>query len=229
MARRLQRGHRDREILLANAIEASDQERRRIASDLHDGVVQDVAGRRVRPRPAGRDGGAARRRARGAACSRARRRPCARASATCARCSSRSTRRASSPTGLEAALSDLLSPLRDDGHRDRAARRRRGGARLEQRSARLPGRARGAAQRAEVRRGRHGAHRRDAARAGATRLVVTDDGKGFSPEERDAPRRGGPRRPDACSTASSASRTAHCAIRSAPGQGTTVELEVPAR
>jgi two-component system NarL family sensor kinase len=44
LARRLQRGHRDRERLLERAIEASDQERRRIASDLHDGVVQDLAG-----------------------------------------------------------------------------------------------------------------------------------------------------------------------------------------
>jgi signal transduction histidine kinase len=44
MARRLQRGHRERELLLASAVEASDQERRRIAADLHDGVVQDVAG-----------------------------------------------------------------------------------------------------------------------------------------------------------------------------------------
>jgi signal transduction histidine kinase len=44
MARRLQRSHRERELLLASAIEASDQERRRIAADLHDGVVQDVAG-----------------------------------------------------------------------------------------------------------------------------------------------------------------------------------------
>src|SRR3954470_14413462 len=44
MARRLQRGHRERERLLANAIEASSQERRLIASDLHDGVVQDLAG-----------------------------------------------------------------------------------------------------------------------------------------------------------------------------------------
>ena len=44
MARRLQRSHRERELLLASAIEASDQERRRIAADLHDGVVQDIAG-----------------------------------------------------------------------------------------------------------------------------------------------------------------------------------------
>jgi signal transduction histidine kinase len=44
LARRLQRGHDQRERLLAGAIEASDNERRRIAADLHDGIVQDLAG-----------------------------------------------------------------------------------------------------------------------------------------------------------------------------------------
>ena len=44
MARRLQRGHEERERLLSNAVEASSRERRRIAADLHDGVVQDLAG-----------------------------------------------------------------------------------------------------------------------------------------------------------------------------------------
>jgi two-component system NarL family sensor kinase len=44
LARRLQRGHDERERLLAGAIEASDNERRRIAADLHDGIVQDLAG-----------------------------------------------------------------------------------------------------------------------------------------------------------------------------------------
>ncbi len=44
MARRLQRSHGERELLLASAIQASEQERRRIAADLHDGVVQDIAG-----------------------------------------------------------------------------------------------------------------------------------------------------------------------------------------
>jgi signal transduction histidine kinase len=44
LARRMQRGHRDRERLLEQAIEASDRERGRIAADLHDGVVQDLAG-----------------------------------------------------------------------------------------------------------------------------------------------------------------------------------------
>jgi two-component system, NarL family, sensor kinase len=44
MARRLRRGHRDREALLQRAIESSELERRRIASDLHDGPVQRLAG-----------------------------------------------------------------------------------------------------------------------------------------------------------------------------------------
>ena len=44
MARRLESGRREREDLLENALEASAAERRRIASDLHDGVVQDLAG-----------------------------------------------------------------------------------------------------------------------------------------------------------------------------------------
>jgi two-component system NarL family sensor kinase len=44
LTRRLQRGHEEREALLANAIAASNRERRRVASYLHDGPVQDVAG-----------------------------------------------------------------------------------------------------------------------------------------------------------------------------------------
>jgi two-component system, NarL family, sensor kinase len=44
LARRLRDGQRDREALLLRAMEASDIERRRIAADLHDGVVQDLAG-----------------------------------------------------------------------------------------------------------------------------------------------------------------------------------------
>ena len=44
LARRLRRSQEDREPLLVRALEASDDERRRIAADLHDGVVQDLAG-----------------------------------------------------------------------------------------------------------------------------------------------------------------------------------------
>ena len=44
LARRLRRSQQDREALLVRAVEASADERRRIAADLHDGVVQDLAG-----------------------------------------------------------------------------------------------------------------------------------------------------------------------------------------
>ena len=43
LARRVRRTQEERESLLRHAIEASDVERRRIARDLHDGVVQDLA------------------------------------------------------------------------------------------------------------------------------------------------------------------------------------------
>ena len=44
MGRRLQAGQERQERLLRQAVDASDAERRRIARDLHDGVVQDLAG-----------------------------------------------------------------------------------------------------------------------------------------------------------------------------------------
>jgi signal transduction histidine kinase len=44
LARRLRQRQLEREVLLSRAIAASEHERRRIAQDLHDGVVQDLAG-----------------------------------------------------------------------------------------------------------------------------------------------------------------------------------------
>jgi signal transduction histidine kinase len=44
LARRLRTRQQERERLLRQAVDASDAERRRIAGDLHDGVVQDLAG-----------------------------------------------------------------------------------------------------------------------------------------------------------------------------------------
>jgi two-component system NarL family sensor kinase len=48
LARRVRRAQRDREVYLERAIDASDRERRRIAADLHDGAVQDLAGLAMR-------------------------------------------------------------------------------------------------------------------------------------------------------------------------------------
>ena len=44
LVRRIQRGQRERDLLNRRVAEASDDERRRIARDLHDGVVQSMAG-----------------------------------------------------------------------------------------------------------------------------------------------------------------------------------------
>ncbi len=44
LASRLRRRHSEREVLLRRALDASNDERRRIAGELHDGVVQDLAG-----------------------------------------------------------------------------------------------------------------------------------------------------------------------------------------
>ena len=43
MARRVRAGQQRQDVLMRRAVEASDAERRRIARDLHDGVVQDLA------------------------------------------------------------------------------------------------------------------------------------------------------------------------------------------
>jgi two-component system NarL family sensor kinase len=48
LARRVQRAQADRERYLQRAVDASDRERRRIAGDLHDGPVQDLAGLAMR-------------------------------------------------------------------------------------------------------------------------------------------------------------------------------------
>jgi signal transduction histidine kinase len=227
MAKRLQRGHRDREILLANAIEASEQERRRIASDLHDGVVQDVAGvafglaplaenaeRRGDPREAGLLKG----------------------SASTLRQGVRDLRTllveihppSLESTGLEAALSDLLSPLRADGietelHVDDRVTPGSGNDALVYRVAR------------EALRNAQKYSEADTVRVDVTRpvpetmrLVVTDDGKGFTPDDRE---RRGEEGHVGLTLLQSLVRQSHgtLAVRSDPGKGTTVELEVPAR
>ncbi|MEA2246528.1 MAG: two-component system, NarL family, sensor kinase [Solirubrobacteraceae bacterium] len=227
LARRLQRGHREREALLANAIEASAQERRRIASDLHDGVVQDLAGVAFGLAPLAED--AARRDADAEA-------RVLRDSMGRLRQGVRDLRTllveihppSLESTGLEAALNDLLSPLQSDGietdlHVDDRATAGSTGDALVYRVAREALRnvqkyAGAESVRIEVTR----------PEAHTTRLVVEDDGRGFSPDERE--RRGEEGHVGLTLLEGLVQQSnGRLAVRSEPGRGTTVELEVPAQ
>jgi signal transduction histidine kinase len=227
LARRLQRGHREREALLANAIEASAQERRRIASDLHDGVVQDLAGVAFGLAPLAE--GAARRDADGEA-------RVLRESMGRLRQGVRDLRTllveihppSLESTGLEAALNDLLSPLQSDGietelHVDDRATAGSSGDALVYRVAREALRnvqkyASADTVRIEVTR----------PEADITRLVVEDDGRGFSPDERE--RRGEEGHVGLTLLEGLVQQSkGRLAVRSEPGRGTTIELEVPAQ
>jgi signal transduction histidine kinase len=225
MARSLQRGHREREALLANAVEASSQERRRIASDLHDGVVQDLAGVAFGLAPivaeADRRGSSAEAAALHGAIARLRQ-------------GVRDLRTllveihppSLESTGLEPALNDLLSPLAAEGivtelHLDDSAAKGNGHDPLVYRVAR------------EAVRNAHAHGRPEKVRIdvthperGVTRLVVTDDGRGFAPEERE--RRAGEGHVGLTLLESLVTQArGRLDIHSAPGEGTTVELEVP--
>jgi signal transduction histidine kinase len=222
MARRLQRGHHEREQLLESAVEASTQERRRIASDLHDGVVQDLAGVAFGLAPLAE---AAERRGDDA-------------SATALRDATATLRQGVrdlrtllvdihppnlESAGLEVALSDLLSPLAASGiatelHVEpdvdpdplvyRVARE--------------------ALRNAQAHSGASSV-RVEVSRDGDTaRLVVADDGRGFAPADRE--RRGEAGHVGLTLLESLVAQShGRLDIRSGPGAGTTVELEVPAQ
>jgi signal transduction histidine kinase len=233
MARRLQRGHRDREALLASAVEASTQERRRIAADLHDGVVQDLAGVAFGLAPLAAD---AERRGDEAQAG------ALRGATETLRQGVRELRTLLveihppnlESAGLRVALSDLLSPLQARGiatslEVDEPADGGAGDDPLVYRVAREA--IRNAQAHAQPRTvsvtvtrpspGTTGA-------PGATRLVVRDDGRGFAAGERE--RRGEQGHLGlTLLEAIVAQAGGTLAIRSAPGEGTTVELELPAR
>jgi two-component system NarL family sensor kinase len=216
-ARRLQREHRERERLLTSAIDASSRERRMIAADLHDGVVlaplADAADRR------GAHGDAA----------------AIRQATAQLRQGVRELRTllveihppSLETAGLEAALSDLLSPLEADGIAtglqvdDGAA----GGSPGDPLIYRV---AREAVRNAQSHAGASSV-RVDVTRAtpDTTRLVVCDDGRGFDDGQR---RR---RLADGHLGLSLLEDLVEQAggtlvVQSDPGRGTTVELEVPA-
>ena len=224
MARRLQRGHRERERLLANAVEASAEERRRIAADLHDGVVQDLAGVAFGLAPLVEE--AKRRGDEEEAAA-------LRDATVTLRQGVRDLRTLLveihppnlESAGLEVALSDLLSPLAAAGiatelHVDDAAAPGGDHDVLVYRAARE------AVRNAQAH-GKPSSVRVELTRPpGITRLVVTDDGRGFTPSEREG--RGqeghvGLRLLESLVEQSGG----RLSVSSEPGEGTTVVLEVP--
>jgi signal transduction histidine kinase len=227
MARRLQRDHRDRERLLAGAVDASARERQRIAADLHDGVVQDLAGVAFGLAPLVED---ADRRGAGEEAS-ALRKAIARL-----RQGIRGLRTLLveihppnlESAGLEAALDDLLSPLEADGISTE----------LEVDEARPAGPGvdpliyRVANEAIRNVRAHAGARkvRVSVTRAGqdSVRLLVEDDGRGI-PEGARRERAGEGHLGLALLEDLAREAGGMLTVRSEPGRGTTVELEVPAR
>ena len=114
LARRLRQGHAEREALLRRSLRASDRERRRIAADLHDGVVQRLAGTAFSLAAAAERGNGHQSEAR---------REALRTGAAQTRQSVRELRSllveiyppSLKETGLESALRDLLEPLEERG------------------------------------------------------------------------------------------------------------------
>jgi signal transduction histidine kinase len=227
MARRLRRGHDERAELLASAIGASDEERRRIAADLHDGVVQDVAGVAFGLAPLAAD--AERRGADEEAAVLQR-------SVASLRQGVRDLRTllveihppSLESAGIEAALRDLLSPLETDGiatslHVDDAAGTGSPADPLVYRVAREAlrnVREHAVASSVDV--------TLTTMPDGLVQLVVTDDGAGFDPQERE--RRAASGHVGLALLEDLARGSGGTlAVESRNGGGTTVELQVPAR
>jgi len=223
LGRRLQRTQEEREALLVRAVEASADERRRIAADLHDGPVQDLAGISYSLSAAAETEASPETR------------HTLRDAAAATRDAMRRLRtllveihppnlRAS---GLEAALADLLAPLRAGGLETDLSIAP--DAELGEDDERLVYRAAAEALRNVERHA--GATRVSVALApgaDAVRFEVVDDGVGFTEAQRSE------RRDDGHVGLSlleelAARAGAAVEVRSTPGAGTTFALEVPRR
>jgi len=221
LGRRLQRTQAEREALLVRAVEASDDERRRIAADLHDGPVQDLAGISYSL----------------SAAAQTEESPATRSTLEQAAAGTRDAmRRLRSllveihppnlrASGLEAALADLLAPLQARGVETELSVDAPLG--LDEEAERIVYRAAAEALRNVARHA--GADRiavsveRDEIRV---RLVVADDGAGFGPEDRERRREEG--HVGLSLLEELAARAGgRLDVRSAPGEGTTFELELP--
>jgi two-component system NarL family sensor kinase len=221
---RLRQGQREREQLLLRAIEASDLERRRIAADLHDGVVQDLAGISMTLAAAAE---------RGAANGGGADVGTLREAATVTRESMRSLRsllvEIYPPTlqnaGLGSALSDLVAPLRARGIT--AHVEVEPGVETSPDAEKLIFRTAQEAVRNVV--SHSGAQTVDVsvnAQDGRVRLVVRDDGRGFDAAVAERRREEGHL---GLSLLADRARElgGELTIESEPGAGTTLALEVP--
>ena len=226
LTRRLQRGHEEREALLGNAIAASARERRRVASYLHDGPVQEIAGLAYSLAPL-----ADRADARGAT-----------EEAGVLRTTIDRLRRTVrdlrallvelhpphlAAAGLESAIADLVSPLREAGVEVSVSIE--GAEQVDREQEALIYRVAQEAVRNVIAYADARAVRVDmTVNDGLARLVVSDDGRGFDPairEQRLAEGHLG------LSLAEELARQSggNLAISSSEGAGTQVELEVPPR
>jgi two-component system NarL family sensor kinase len=218
LTRRLNHSSKERERLLKTAVDASDAERRRIARDLHDSVVQDLSGTAFAMSAAAKDGGASAESLRSMAGSM--------------RGSLRALRsllveihpRDLRTDGLAAALDDLVAPASGQGVRATVSTDDVG--RLDSQDAALVWRV---AQEAVRNALRHAdASTLDVTVRGEGERVVlevTDDGRGFHPDEaRDRTHFG------LVGLASLVEDAAgSLAVLSKPGSGTTVRLELGRR
>ena len=224
LAHRLQRSQEEREALLVKAVEASAEERRRIAGDLHDGVVQDLAGLSYELSAAAD---------RAPQSTTAENAAAFRSSAAQTRGAIRRLRAllvAIHPPnlrteGLEAALADLLAPVRTRGLA--TSLEVDGDLRLGADAELLLFRAAGEALRNVV------AHAeattvdvRVAADEGRARLEVVDDGRGFEPDER-ARRRAEGHVGLSLLEELATGLGGRLEVRSGPGAGTMFAVEVP--
>lgn len=224
LAHRLRRSQQDRELLLTRAVEASADERRRIAADLHDGVVQDLAGISYSLNAAA-----------SAADSEAspRLRAILQEAASGTRDSMRRIRsllvEIHPPnlrvTGLDAALSDLLSPLRARGIATTLELPDELG--VSDDTEALLYRAANEAVRNVERHARAANVLVRVERAnGRVRLEVDDDGVGFTPDRREQSRAAGHVGLSLLEELA-ARMDGTLEVRSSPGAGTSFVLEVP--
>ena len=223
LARRLERSQQERQELLERSLEASADERRRIAADLHDGVVQELAGisyslsaaaERVDSRPPEETRAAVQEAASGT------RETIRELRSLLVEIHPPNLRAA----GLDAALTDAASRLAASGV----------DVTLDGVDERLPEdtevlfyRAASEALR-NVERHAHASHVRIGVTSvdGTARLEVVDDGAGFTPEERDASRSEG--HVGLSLLEELATRAGgRFVVNSRPGDGTSLVLEVP--